>query len=121
MDAAEFLGKPVSKAVITIPAYFNNEQREAIMLAANIAGLTVLHLINEPTAAAIAAVLDKKYNAIRHILIFDLGGCTFDVSILFVDNDMFIVLATHGDSHLDGEDFTNGLFHRIFQNGKIKC
>ena len=108
-DAAEaYLGKPVTHAVVTVPAYFNDAQRQATKDAGVIAGLTVERIINEPTAAAIAYGLDKKGGE-HNILVFDLGGGTFDVSILTIDNGVFEVVSTAGDTHLGGEDFD----HRI--------
>jgi heat shock 70kDa protein 1/2/6/8 len=105
--AEAYLGKPVKKAVITIPAYFNDAQRCATKDAGTIAGLEVLRIINEPTAAAMAYGLDKREE--QNILVFDLGGGTFDVSILNVDDGLFEVKATAGDTHLGGEDFDNRL------------
>jgi molecular chaperone DnaK len=102
-DAAKYLGEKVTDAVITIPAYFNDPQRQATKDAGQIAGLNVLRIINEPTAAALAYGLDKKAN--ETILIFDLGGGTFDVSILDVGEGVFEVRATSGDTHLGGDDF----------------
>ncbi|PAA71639.1 hypothetical protein BOX15_Mlig001106g2 [Macrostomum lignano] len=105
-DIAEsYLGRKVENAVITVPAYFNDAQRQATKNAGTIAGLNVLRIINEPTAAAIAYGLDKKEGGERHILVFDLGGGTFDVSLLTIDNGVFEVIATNGDTHLGGEDF----------------
>ena len=101
--AEEYLGKPVKNAVVTVPAYFNDAQRQATKDAGTIAGLNVLRVINEPTAAAIAYGLDQK--AEQNILVFDLGGGTFDVSILTIDGGVFEVIATNGDTHLGGEDF----------------
>jgi heat shock protein 1/8 len=104
--AEAFLGKKVSDAVITVPAYFNDSQRQATKDAGAIAGLNVLRIINEPTAAAIAYGLDKKESSAgreKHILIFDLGGGTFDVSILNIEAGIFEVKATAGDTHLGGE------------------
>jgi heat shock protein 5 len=102
--AEAFLGKKVDNAVVTVPAYFNDAQRQATKDAGTISGLNVLRIINEPTAAAIAYGLDKKAKE-RNILVFDLGGGTFDVSILTIDEGVFEVLATNGDTHLGGEDF----------------
>ncbi|KAG6472334.1 hypothetical protein ZIOFF_069794 [Zingiber officinale] len=102
--AEAFLGKKIKDAVITVPAYFNDAQRQATKDAGVIAGLNVARIINEPTAAAIAYGLDKKGGE-KNILVFDLGGGTFDVSILTIDNGVFEVLATNGDTHLGGEDF----------------
>jgi molecular chaperone DnaK len=106
-DAAKYLGEKVTDAVITIPAYFNDAQRQATKDAGQIAGLNVLRIINEPTAAALAYGLDKKAN--ETILIFDLGGGTFDVSILDVGDGVFEVRATSGDTHLGGDDFDKRL------------
>ena len=103
--AEAYLGHPVSEAVVTVPAYFNDSQRQATKDAGTIAGLNVLRIINEPTAAAIAYGLDKKSTAERNILIFDCGGGTFDVSILNIEDSIFEVRATAGDTHLGGEDF----------------
>ena len=106
--AEEKLGGTVKKAVITVPAYFNDQQRRATQDAALIAGLDCLRIINEPTAAALAYGLDKQHEqGEKNILIFDLGGGTFDISILTVEEGMFEVKATGGDTHLGGEDFDN--------------
>jgi molecular chaperone DnaK len=102
-DAESYLGEPVNQAVITVPAYFNDSQRQATKDAGQIAGLEVLRIINEPTAAALAYGLDKKNN--QTILVFDLGGGTFDVSILEVGEGVIEVKATHGDTHLGGDDW----------------
>ena len=102
-DASEQLGQPITKAVITVPAYFNNAQREATQNAGKIAGLEVLRIVNEPTAAALAYGLDKKGN--ETVLVFDLGGGTFDVSVLEVGDGVFEVRSTSGDTHLGGSDF----------------
>ncbi len=107
--AEAYLGKSVKKAVITVPAYFNDSQRQATKDAGAIAGLNVLRIINEPTAAAIAYGLDKRGKGEKNVLIFDLGGGTFDVSLLTIDDGMFEVKATAGDTHLGGEDFDNKL------------
>merc|ERR1712084_169266 len=101
--AEAYLGKEVKNAVITVPAYFNDSQRQATKDAGAISGLDVLRIINEPSAAAIAYGLDKKDE--KNIIVFDLGGGTFDVSLLTIDNGVFEVLATAGDTHLGGEDF----------------
>ena len=106
--AENFLGREVKHAVITVPAYFNDSQRQSTKDAGTIAGLNVLRIINEPTAAAIAYGLDKKDKE-RNILVFDLGGGTFDVSLLTIDSGVFEVVSTNGDTHLGGEDFD----HRI--------
>jgi molecular chaperone DnaK len=102
-DAGKYLGEQVTQAVITVPAYFNDSQRQATKDAGKIAGLEVLRIINEPTAAALAYGLDKKNN--ERILVFDLGGGTFDVSVLEVGDGVFEVLSTSGDTHLGGDDF----------------
>jgi molecular chaperone DnaK len=102
-DASKYLGEKVTQAVITVPAYFNDSQRQATKDAGRIAGLEVLRIINEPTAASLAYGLDKKSN--ETILVFDLGGGTFDVSILEVGDGVFEVLSTSGDGHLGGDDF----------------
>lgn len=106
--AESYLGKTVTHAVVTVPAYFNDAQRQATKDAGTIAGLTVLRVVNEPTAAAIAYGLDKTGDE-RQIVVYDLGGGTFDVSLLSIDNGVFEVLATAGDTHLGGEDFD----HRV--------
>jgi len=102
-DASKFLGEKVTEAVITVPAYFNDAQRQATKDAGRIAGLEVLRIINEPTAAALAYGLDKKQN--ETVLVFDLGGGTFDVSILDIGDGVIEVRATSGDTHLGGDDF----------------
>ncbi len=102
-DAESYLGEPVTQAVITVPAYFNDSQRQATKDAGKIAGLEVLRIINEPTAASLSYGLDKEEN--QKILIYDLGGGTFDVSILEIGDGVFEVLATNGDTHLGGDDF----------------
>lgn len=102
--AESYLGKKVTHAVVTVPAYFNDNQRQATKDAGIIAGLNVLRIVNEPTAAAIAYGLDKT-DGERHIIVYDLGGGTFDVSLLSIDQGVFEVLATAGDTHLGGEDF----------------
>ena len=106
-DASKYLGEKVTQAVITVPAYFNDSQRQATKDAGKIAGVEVLRIINEPTAAALAYGLDKKSN--ETILVFDLGGGTFDVSILEVGDGVFEVLSTSGDTHLGGDDFDKKL------------
>jgi heat shock protein 5 len=104
--AEGFLSETVTHAVVTVPAYFNDAQRQATKDAGTISGMTVMRIINEPTAAAIAYGLDKKgADAEKNILVFDLGGGTFDVTLLTIDNGVFEVLATNGDTHLGGEDF----------------
>ena len=102
-DAEAYLGEKVDKAVITVPAYFNDAQRSATKTAGTIAGMEVLRIINEPTAASLAYGLDKKKN--ETILVYDLGGGTFDVSVLDVGDGVFEVRSTAGDTHLGGDDF----------------
>jgi len=118
--AEAYLGKQVKQAVITVPAYFNDSQRQATKDAGAICGLNVLRIINEPTAAAIAYGLDKKGKGEKNILIFDLGGGTFDVSLLNIDEGVFEVRATAGDTHLGGEDFDNKLVEYCVQQFKKK-
>lgn len=120
--AESFLGHPVKQAVITVPAYFNDSQRQATKDAGAIAGLEVLRIINEPTAAALAYGLDKTKNEgqEKNILIFDLGGGTFDVSLLSVDGGFFEVRATGGNTHLGGEDFDNRMVDFFVQDFKRK-
>ena len=118
--AETFLGQKVSDAVITVPAYFNDSQRQATKDAGSIAGLNVLRIINEPTAAAIAYGLDKKGKGEQNILIYDLGGGTFDVSLLTIEEGIFEVKATAGDSHLGGEDFDNRIVDYCIQDFKRK-
>ena len=108
-SASKYLNKPVTKAVITVPAYFNDSQRQATRDAGKIAGLDVLRIINEPTAAAIAYGLDKTSNGERNVLVFDFGGGTLDVTVLSMDNGIFIVKSTNGDTYLGGEDIDNKL------------
>jgi Fe-S protein assembly chaperone HscA len=104
-QAEEYLGEPVTKAVITVPAYFNDAQRQATRDAGRLAGLEVLRLVNEPTAASLAYGLDKRQNGV--IAVYDFGGGTFDISILKLHDGVFEVLATHGDTHLGGDDIDN--------------
>ncbi|KAI6672061.1 hypothetical protein NL676_006946 [Syzygium grande] len=120
--AEAFLGHPIKNAVITVPAYFNDSQRQATKDAGAIAGLNVLRIINEPTAAAIAYGLDKKAERTseKNVLIFDLGGGTFDVSLLTIEEGIFEVKATAGDTHLGGEDFDNRLVNHFVQEFKRK-
>eukprot|EP01066_Platyproteum_vivax_P017269 Platyproteum_vivax@DN7333_c0_g1_i4.p1 len=115
-----YLGKTVKNAVVTVPAYFNDSQRQATKDAGAIAGLNVLRIINEPTAAAIAYGLDKKGQGEANVLIFDLGGGTFDVSLLTIEDGIFEVKATAGDTHLGGEDFDNRLVDFALQDFKRK-
>ncbi|KAG5177435.1 heat shock protein 70 [Tribonema minus] len=117
--AEAYLGKEVKNAVITVPAYFNDSQRQATKDAGAISGLNVLRIINEPTAAAIAYGLDKKGQE-RNVLIFDLGGGTFDVSLLTIEEGIFEVKATAGDTHLGGEDFDNRMVDYFTQEFKKK-
>lgn len=118
--AEAFVGHVVTDAVVTVPAYFNDAQRQATKDAGSIAGLNVLRIINEPTAAAIAYGLDKKVSAERNVLIFDLGGGTFDVSILVIEDGIFEVKATAGDTHLGGEDFDNLMVEHFVTEFKRK-
>jgi heat shock 70kDa protein 1/2/6/8 len=117
--AEAFLGREVKNAVITVPAYFNDSQRQATKDAGSISGLNVLRIINEPTAAAIAYGLDKKGRE-KNVLIFDLGGGTFDVSLLTIEEGIFEVKATAGDTHLGGEDFDNRMVEHFAQEFKRK-
>jgi L1 cell adhesion molecule like protein len=117
--AEAYLGKEVKNAVVTVPAYFNDGQRQATKDAGSIAGLNVLRIINEPTAAAIAYGLDKKGDE-KNVLIFDLGGGTFDVSLLTIEEGIFEVKATAGDTHLGGEDFDNRMVDYFLQEFKRK-
>ncbi|CAK7241954.1 MAG: Hsp70 chaperone [Sporothrix thermara] len=118
--AEAYLGGSVNNAVVTVPAYFNDSQRQATKDAGLIAGLNVLRIINEPTAAAIAYGLDKKVEGERNVLIFDLGGGTFDVSLLTIEEGIFEVKSTAGDTHLGGEDFDNRLVNHFVQEFKRK-
>lgn len=119
--AEVFLGSKVKDAVITVPAYFNDSQRQATKDAGSIAGLNVLRIINEPTAAALAYGLDKNLKGDKNVLIFDLGGGTFDVSILSIDEgSLFEVKSTAGDTHLGGEDFDNRLVNHFTEEFKRK-
>ena len=117
-DAKEYLGQDVTKAVITVPAYFNDSQRQATVDAGKIAGIEVLRIINEPTAASLAYGLDKKQN--ETILVFDLGGGTFDVSILEVGDGIFEVLSTAGDTNLGGDDFDKALVRWLVDDFQAK-
>jgi L1 cell adhesion molecule like protein len=118
--AEAYIGSPVTDAVITVPAYFNDSQRQATKDAGTIAGLNVIRIINEPTAAAIAYGLDKKSDGEKNVIIIDLGGGTFDVSILSIDEAIFEVKATAGDTHLGGEDFDTLLVEYFVQEFKRK-
>merc|ERR1712170_102950 len=117
--AEAYLGKKVTHAVVTVPAYFNDAQRQATKDAGAIAGLTVMRIINEPTAAAIAYGMDKKEGE-KNVLVFDLGGGTFDVSLLTIDNGVFEVVATNGDTHLGGEDFDQRVMDHFIKMYKKK-
>lgn len=118
--AESYLGHPVKKAVITVPAYFNDAQRQATKDAGTIAGLEVLRIINEPTAAAIAYGLDKQSSKEKHILIVDCGGGTHDISLLTIEDGVFEVIATAGDCHLGGEDFDNRMVDHFMNEFKRK-
>ncbi|KAJ1024284.1 hypothetical protein NDA18_004455 [Ustilago nuda] len=118
--AEAYLGGTVKDAVVTVPAYFNDSQRQATKDAGIISGLNVMRIINEPTAAAIAYGLDKKTEGEKNVLIFDLGGGTFDVSLLTIEEGIFEVKATAGDTHLGGEDFDNRLVNHFVQEFKRK-
>jgi len=118
--AEEYLGKNVSKAVVTVPAYFNDAQRAATKDAGIIAGLDIIRIINEPTAAALAYGLDKSSTEERNVLVFDLGGGTFDVSLLSITDGVFEVLATNGDTHLGGEDFDQRVMEHFLKLIKKK-
>lgn len=118
--AENYLGEEVKDAVVTVPAYFNDAQRQATKDAGAIAGLNVLRIINEPTAAAIAYGMDNKSKEETNVLIFDLGGGTFDVSVLSIDDGVFEVLSTAGDTHLGGEDFDNRLVDHFINEFKRK-
>eukprot|EP00462_Mataza_sp_D1_P005066 CAMPEP_0175103750 /NCGR_PEP_ID=MMETSP0086_2-20121207/9270_1 /TAXON_ID=136419 /ORGANISM="Unknown Unknown, Strain D1" /LENGTH=645 /DNA_ID=CAMNT_0016378915 /DNA_START=82 /DNA_END=2019 /DNA_ORIENTATION=+ len=118
--AEQYLGEEVKHAVITVPAYFNDQQRQATKDAGAIAGLNVLRIINEPTAAAIAYGLGTQKNQETNVLIFDLGGGTFDVSLLSIDEGVFEVKATAGDTHLGGEDFDQRLMEHFVREFKRK-
>lgn len=117
-DAEAFLGEKVTKAVITVPAYFDDSQRQATKDAGKIAGLEVERIINEPTAAALAYGLDKGKE--ENIVVFDLGGGTFDVSVLEINGDIFQVQSTNGDTHLGGEDFDNAIVNYFLDDFKAK-
>ena len=118
--AEAYLGKTINDAVITVPAYFNDSQRQATKDAGGIAAINVLRIINEPTAAAIAYGLDKEVGTERYVLIFDLGGGTFDVSVLTIEDGIFEVKSTSGDTHLGGEDFDNRMVNHFIQEFKRK-
>jgi len=118
--AEAYLGHACNKAVVTVPAYFNDSQRQATKDAGVISGLEVLRIINEPTAAAIAYGLDKKTDGEKHVLIYDLGGGTFDVSVLTIEDGIFEVKSTAGDTHLGGEDFDNRMVNHFMTEFKRK-
>merc|ERR1712156_1150080 len=118
--AEEYLGKEVTHAVVTVPAYFNDAQRQATKDAGTIAGLNIMRIINEPTAAAIAYGLDKDKEGEKNVLVFDLGGGTFDVSLLTIDSGVFEVLSTNGDTHLGGEDFDQRVMEHFLKIIKKK-
>jgi len=117
--AEAFLGQKVTHAVVTVPAYFNDAQRQATKDAGTISGMTIMRIINEPTAAAIAYGLDKKEGE-KNVLVFDLGGGTFDVSLLTIDNGVFEVISTNGDTHLGGEDFDQRVMDHFIKLYKKK-
>lgn len=119
-DAEAYIGSPVTQAVITVPAYFSDSQRQATKDAGKIAGLEVLRIINEPTAAALAYGLDKEENKNQKILIYDLGGGTFDVSILEIGDGVFEVLSTNGNTKLGGDDFDNRIIKYVVDDFKSK-
>mgnify|MGYP002521672481 FL=1 len=119
-DAEAYLGTKVDQAVITVPAYFNDSQRQATKDAGKIAGLEVLRIINEPTAAALAYGLDKGENKHQKILVYDLGGGTFDVSILELGDGVFEVLSTNGNTHLGGDDFDNAIIKLLVDDFKAQ-
>jgi len=120
--AEAYLEAPVKNAVVTVPAYFSDSQRKATIDAGAIAGLNVIRVMNEPTAAAVAYGLDKRIACVgeRNIFVFDLGGGTFDVSILTIKDNIFEVKATAGNTHLGGEDFDNRMVNYFVQEFKIK-
>merc|ERR1712238_79033 len=118
--AEAYLGTKINDAVVTVPAYFNDSQRQATKDAGTISGMNVLRIINEPTAAAIAYGLDKKGSGERNVLIYDMGGGTFDVSLLTIEDGIFEVKATAGDTHLGGEDFDNRVVDFCMQDFKRK-
>ena len=117
--AEAYLGKKVTHAVVTVPAYFNDAQRQATKDAGTIAGLVVMRIINEPTAAAIAYGMDKKEGG-KNVLVFDLGNSTFDVSLLTSDNGVLEVVAINGDTHLGGEDFDQRVMEHFIMLYKKK-
>merc|ERR1712242_301129 len=116
--AEEYWGTDVTHAVVTVPAYFNDAQRQATKDAGTIAGLQIMRIINEPTAAAIAYGLDKDKQGGKNVLVFDLGGGTFDVTLLTIDSGVFEVLSTNGDTHLGGEDFDQRIMQFFIKKWK---
>ncbi|MBQ4047491.1 MAG: Hsp70 family protein, partial [Clostridia bacterium] len=118
-DAESYIGSPVTQAVITVPAYFNDSQRQATKDAGKIAGLEVLRIINEPTAAALAYGIDK--DGAQKVMVYDLGGGTFDVSILDIDDGVLEVLATNGNTRLGGDDFDERIMKWIISSYKAEC
>ena len=116
--AEAYLGTTITNSVVTVPASFNDSQRQATKDAGTISGMNFLRIINEPTAAAIAYGLDKKVAGERNVLIFDLGGGTFNVSLLTIEENIFEVKATAGDGHLGGEDFDDRLVNHFVQEFK---
>ena len=120
--AEDYLGSVVKNAVVTVPAYFNNSQRQATKDAGLVAGLNVMNIINEPTAAAIAYGLDNEVgrNGRKNVLIYDIGGGTFDVSILAIENNKFEVKGVTGDTHLGGEDFDHRMVDHFIRDFKRK-
>jgi heat shock protein 5 len=117
--AESYLGQKITHAIVTVPAYFNDAQRQATKDAGTIAGLTILSIMNEPTAAAIAYGLDKKHSKSK-IIVYDLGGGTFDVSLLSIQDGVFEVMATAGDTHLGGEDFDNRIIDHLVSQYKTR-
>ena len=115
-DAEAYLGEKIAQAVVTVPAYFNDSQRQATKDAGKIAGLDVLRIINEPTASSLAYGLDKKKD--EHIAVYDLGGGTFDISLLSIGEGVFEVLATNGDTHLGGDDFDERVMNLVIDDFK---
>ena len=118
--AESYLGNKVTDVVITVPAYFNDSQRQATKDAGTIAGLNVLRILNEPTAAAIAYGMDKKISEVKNVLVYDIGGGTFDVSIVTIGEGIFQVRATAGETHLGGEDFNNRMIDWIVKDFRKK-
>merc|ERR1719222_1367459 len=118
--AEAYLGTKVNDAVVTVPAYFNDSQRQATKDAGAICGLNVLRIINEPTAAALAYGLDSKHKGAKTVLVYDMGGGTFDVSLLEIEDGVFEVKSTAGDTHLGGEDFTNRLVEHCLKEFERK-